>query len=364
MVDRESGDVRLMVEICLLAFGELTIARAFGKLVQIRVILADVVTVNLLGFDFDSGRTGKINIRVTLAILLMWVSALPAFAADETFATLTVGRESFTNVTVLTKTRNDVFITHSRGMASLKVRELDTPTQMKLGYLVESPKSPKAETFKNKVAEIGRMESDPRVQAAEAELAARFAQAVDQFDPRIFYGLIAAIILSYLSFSSLCRSICMKAAIPPRQLIPLIWLPLLKQIPMLKAAGMSPAWILTNLVPGLVLVTYVVWSFKITKARGKNAAVAVFLLLPVTNLFAFLYLAMSGDTAGEKPSPPPFASSEAFLVHLSSANIFALLSFSYRQTDRHTDIQTQRYTDRQTDRHKNTKIRTNSQTYI
>ena len=46
--------------------------------------------------------------------------------------------------------------------------------------------------------------------------------------------------------------------------------------------------------------------------------------------------------------PPPFASSEAFLVHLSSANIFALLSLSYRQTDRQTDTQTDRYTDRQT----------------
>ena len=57
--------------------------------------------------------------------------------------------------------------------------------------------------------------------------------------------------------------------------------------------------------------------------------------------------------------PPPFVSSEAFLVHLSSANIFALVSFSYRQTDRqthlHTDKQTDSHTykqtDRQTDRH-------------
>ena len=64
---------------------------------------------------------------------------------------------------------------------------------------------------------------------------------------------------------------------------------------------MSPAWMLTNLVPGLFLVTYIVWSFKITKARGKNVAVAVFLLLPVTNLFAFLYLAMSGDTTDGEP---------------------------------------------------------------
>ena len=261
--------------------------------------MADEVTVNLFGLC--SERIGKRRIRIAVAILLAWMAALPVIAADETFSTLTVGAETFTNVTVLTKTRNDVFIRHGRGMASLKVKHLDTLTQIKLGYLVEPPKATKSESIKSTVANISRIEADPRVQAAEAELAARFAQAVEQFDPRIFYGLIAAIILSYLSFSSLCRSICMKVAGPPKELIPLIWLPLLKQIPLLKAAGMSPAWILTNLVPGLFLVTFIVWSFKITKARGKNVAVAVFLLLPVTNLFAFLYLAMSGDTTTEEP---------------------------------------------------------------
>ena len=270
-----------------------------GKSVQTGTIVADVDTVNLFGRC--SKRIGKMCLRITFAILLLWVSALPALAADETFSTLTVGRETFTNVTVLTKTRNDVFISHARGMASLKVRDLDTQTQIRLGYLVEPPKPTQIASIKSKVADLSRIEVDPRVQAAEAEVMARFSQALEQFDPRVFYGLIAAIILSYLSFSSLCRSICMKVTIPPKQLIPLIWLPLLKQLPLLKAAGMSPAWILTNLVPGLFLVTYIVWSFKITKARGKNVAVAVFLLLPVTNLFAFLYLAMSGDTTDVEP---------------------------------------------------------------
>ena len=261
--------------------------------------MADKVTVNLFGFC--NQRTGATSIRIVAVLLLMWVGGFSAHAADEVFSTLTVGGESFSNVTVLTKTRNDVFIRHARGMASLKVKHLDTLTQIKLGYLMESPKPTKSEAIKSTVANISRIEADPRVQAAEAELVARFAQALEQFDPRIFYGLIAAIILSYLSFSSLCRSICMKAVIPPKQVIPLIWLPLLKQIPLLKAAGMSPAWILTNLIQGLFLITYIVWSFKITRARGKNVAVAVFLLLPVTNLFAFLYLAMSGETTGEEP---------------------------------------------------------------
>jgi hypothetical protein len=261
--------------------------------------MADVIIVNLFGLCGDG--SGKRRSRIAAVILLAWTVALPVMAADETFSTLTAGGESFSNVTVLNKTPIDVFISHARGMASLKVKQLDTPTQIKLGYLLEPPKPTPSESIKSKVADLGRLEADPRVQAAEAEVMARFAQAVEQFDPRVFYGLIAAIILSYLSFSSLCRSICMKVAGPPKELIPLIWFPLLKQVPLLKAAGMSPVWILTNLIPGLFLVTYIVWSFKITKARGKNVAVAVLLLLPVTNLFAFLYLAMSGDTTNEEP---------------------------------------------------------------
>ena len=49
----------------------------------------------------------------------------------------------------------------------------------------------------------------------------------------------------------------------------------------------------------LSLIVMVVWFFKIAKARGKSAWVGLFLLLPVTNLFAFLYLAFS-DGSSEK----------------------------------------------------------------
>ncbi|MBK7997494.1 MAG: hypothetical protein IPK15_01860 [Verrucomicrobia bacterium] len=237
------------------------------------------------------------SIRILLSIFLLGLVATGAPVVDEKFDTLTIGKDTFTNVTVLNKTRTDVFISHSKGMASLKVKDLDTPAQLKLGYQIEQPKQTKTEAIKQTMAGITEMKEDPRVQAAEAEVFARFSEALEQFDPRIFYGFIAAIILAYLSFSSLCRSICLKVANPPKDLIPLVWLPLLKQLPMLKAAGMSPAWMLTNLVPGLFLVTYVVWSFKITQARGKHVATAVFLLLPVTNLFAFLYLSMSGGAA-------------------------------------------------------------------
>ena len=50
----------------------------------------------------------------------------------------------------------------------------------------------------------------------------------------------------------------------------LVWLPWLKLLPLLRAAGMRPWWLVTTLVPGINVITYVVWSFKIARARGKG----------------------------------------------------------------------------------------------
>lgn len=269
--------------------------------------MTDVLTVKL---SFLNSAFQQWNALVLRAFPALFLSASLCGASpaatnaptkDEKFATLTIGSVTFTNVTVLTKTRADVFISHASGMASLKVKELDMETQLKLGYQVAPPRQKPAEAFK-KLTDFSKIETDPRVQLA-AELAAeRFLLAEEQYGPHVFYGFIAAIILSYLSFSSMCRSICVKVAAPPKDLLPLVWLPLLKQIPLLKAAGMSPLWFLTNFVPGLVLITYIVWGFKISRSRGKNPAVGVLFLLPVLNIFAFLYLAASSGVAGSVSS--------------------------------------------------------------
>jgi hypothetical protein len=84
--------------------------------------------------------------------------------------------------------------------------------------------------------------------------------------------------------------ICQKAGQTPGLLV---WLPLLKVFPMLRAAGMSPWWFLASFVPLLNLVAVVLWCLNIAKARNKTVLVGLFLLLPVTNILAFLYLAFS-----------------------------------------------------------------------
>jgi hypothetical protein len=56
----------------------------------------------------------------------------------------------------------------------------------------------------------------------------------------------------------------------------------------------------------LDLVPAVLWAFKIAEARGKSVWVGVLLLLPITNVFAFLYLAFSnGGPVEEDEGPEP-----------------------------------------------------------
>ncbi len=266
--------------------------------------MTDVLTVKLsfLNSTFRLGNTLLVRVFPVLFLSASLYGAAPTTTTtptkDEKFETLAIGSVIFTNVTVLTKTKADVFISHSSGMASLKVKELDTETQLKLGYQVAPPRPKPAETLKKITALTQEMEADPRVQVAEEFAAERFLLLAEEYGDRLFYGFIAAIILSYLSFSSMSRSICVKVAATPKNLLPLVWLPLFKQIPLLKAAGMSPWWFLTNFVPSLFLITYIVWGFKICQARGKNPAVGILFLLPVLNIFAFLYLAMSRGVAG------------------------------------------------------------------
>lgn len=52
-------------------------------------------------------------------------------------------------------------------------------------------------------------------------------------------------------------------------------------------------WILSNFIPPLFLIAYIIWSFKIVQARAKHVFFGVLLLLPVTNILAFFYLALS-----------------------------------------------------------------------
>lgn len=227
-------------------------------------------------------------------LLLMMLGAgvgQSAVVSDETFETLPVGTNLFSKVSVLNKTRTDLFIRHSKGTTNIKVKDLDQVTQLKLGYQVEQPRPTKMEQVLEATS-INQLESNPRVQELEAMVAGQAAEALERLDEQTAYAVAGGLVLLYLLFSFFCRLICIKTGNPPS---PLIWIPFFKQIPLLKAAGMSGWWILANFVPPLLLVVYIIWSFKIVHSRAKHVIFGVMLLLPVINVLAFFYLALSGD---------------------------------------------------------------------
>jgi hypothetical protein len=235
-------------------------------------------------------------------------------ATEESFDVIQIGTRAYTNVTVTTKAKNYIFIVHAAGMASLKVAELPPDVRKRLGYA--DPSAPKVATnnaavwFKKVIAKL----DVPRIKDFRNQIEQNWRDqstpklaAMGLIGPKLNWTALAIVLLLYVSlylfFSYCCKLICRKAGHPPGFLV---WLPLLKFLPMLRAAGMSRWWLVAYFVPLLNLVPLILWPFKIAKARGKSVLTGVLLLLPVTNLFAFLYLAFSDSASdGDDEGPAP-----------------------------------------------------------
>jgi len=208
------------------------------------------------------------------------------------FPLLKIGTQTLTNATVTTRNKDYVFIVHSSGMSNFKVAKLDDETLETLG--LNAMVKPKPQT--NAVAAwakgtISNLQTE-RVMALEESVKSRLptTATITKLDPIIFLAIGVCLLLSYFFFCYCSMLICRKAGTEPGVLV---WIPILQMVPLVRAAGMGPLWVLAFIIPLLNLVAQVVWSFKIAKARGKNAGWAILLLLPVTNILAFIYLAFS-----------------------------------------------------------------------
>jgi hypothetical protein len=217
-----------------------------------------------------------------------------------TFPLLQIGTEYLTNATVTTRNKDYVFILHSRGMASYKVAGLPEEALGKLGFTAAT--QPKVQT--NAVAAwakgtIANLQTE-NVKKIEDEIKSRLP--IPGEFPKLSVPIlcsIAGILLTLHVFFSYCAMlICTKAGTEPGAIV---WIPILQLVPLVRAAGMAPVWVLAFLIPVINLIAQVVWSFKISQARGKGAVVAILLLLPLTNIMAFLYLAFSKTAKAAEP---------------------------------------------------------------
>jgi hypothetical protein len=223
-----------------------------------------------------------------LAAIALPVSA-SAVQIEETFDVLETKTGTYENVTVTSKAKDWIFILHAAGMGNVKIVDLPQDVQRKLGYNLpkEQPKPVSVPTMEAltdiKVPEINQLRSDWHAGGAEAVIKA-FG------NPIAVWTLLGIIALTYLFFCYCSMMICRKTHTSPGFLV---WVPVLQFIPLLRAAGMSGVWFLAFFVPVLNLVAQIVWYVKIVQARGKGPLLVLWLLLPLTAPFAYLYLAFS-----------------------------------------------------------------------
>ncbi|MCX8091091.1 MAG: DUF5684 domain-containing protein [Verrucomicrobiae bacterium] len=227
--------------------------------------------------------------------------AIQLFAGDVHLDMLKTRTGTFTNVTVVGQNKTDLFIRHARGIANVKISQVDDEAALRaLGLYVEPPPeksrsaAPAAAPVATALASVpGAKKIDPQIiQRAEAWLTETRAKvaAVRQPPWHVLALAGAALLGVHLFFSYCFKLICQKAGHPPGALI---WLPMVQVLPLFRAARLSTWWLLGLLVPLFNVVVAVLWCLKIAKARGKTALTALALLLPGLNLLALLYLAFS-----------------------------------------------------------------------
>ncbi len=244
--------------------------------------------------------------------LLVAIFIFPSFShagsivsgkGEPTFPLLQTKTGVYTNVTVTQQTKEWIFILHSTGVCNIKIGDLSTETKVSLGIIprsnngvVEAEEAPatgsSASTPSHALAHMPHFKFADLKKFAE-EWRTNGKQKFNELtagNPMIGNVLLCILGVVYIFVSTCFWLICRKTHNSPG---PLVWVPVFQLIPLLRAANMPRVWFFAYFVPVLNIVAQIVWCVKIVKSRGKSPWVAFLLLLPVTNFFAFLYLAFS-----------------------------------------------------------------------
>lgn len=252
-----------------------------------------------------------------LLLLLLLSSKVAAKSGDiimgkeeQTFPVLQTKTGAYTNVTVTKKTKEWIFIIHSAGVCNIKASDLSTDARVALGYEAPAPKTPAegavdggVTTAETSAAEAATASKLPRFNLAGMKQFAadwKLHRKERESEIKAFVTAHGAVICEILGIllvlhilhSAIFWMICRKTHNSPG---PLVWVPILQLIPLLRAANMPRVWFFAFFVPVINLVAVIVFAFKIVKSRGKGFWVSILLLLPPTSGLAMLYLAFSSS---------------------------------------------------------------------
>jgi hypothetical protein len=284
-----------------------TQSRASGFLPLILLLLAAAgFTLRAVDEKFESFQASSNGITEKLGA---FVNRSSNYIAR--FETLVAGTNTYFNATVINTNRKDIFLRHAGGFVNVKVKDVDPQILKQLGYKVAEAE-PKG--GKNALGPISnqmmtnltqKLEDNQQFQALENRWHAQLAPRMPPISKRLIASVAGVFLAVYLFFSFCCMLIVRKTGNQPGILV---WLPIVKMLPLIRAAGMPGWWFLLWLLPVVNIVPAIMWCFKIVETRGKSVIWAILLLLPVTNLLAFLYLAFSDGAAPEdKPDARPLA---------------------------------------------------------
>jgi hypothetical protein len=231
-------------------------------------------------------------------------------ASEVRFPVLKTRTGVYTNATVTKITKSWIFVLHDNGVCNIKAEDLTPETRVALGYEKAEAKAQIAPDGFTKQGSTDKASSNHHFEGlsklnVNVSAMTKFASNLSQRAPSqikerldemsagnpmstyIVLGILAA---THIFVSTLFWLICRKTHNAPG---PLVWVPVLQLIPLLRAANMPRVWFFAYFIPVLNIIAQIVWSIKICKTRGKSPFVAFLLILPPTSVFAFLYLALS-----------------------------------------------------------------------
>jgi len=238
-------------------------------------------------------------VKVVLLVCVL-LSSHATFAAEQVYPVLDTGAQTYSNVTITSKSATHVFIKHSRGFGALKISELNDEALVKLGFKAGSVKPPEPSlSFKNSLSSMGdranslaNLDLHPKITEVDGQICIEIHNQSFVLDGNLVKGILWCLLFGYILFCYCAMLICRKAGYKAGFSC---WIPIFQFIPMLRAARMSGWLFLLWLLPVFNVVISLTWCVKICLARGKGFFSILCLLLPATSPLAFLYLALSSD---------------------------------------------------------------------
>ncbi len=188
-----------------------------------------------------------------LSVLLgaIFIHGLSAFAQQ--LETLSVGRETYRNVSIQNKTASHVFLQHDNGLAVIKLRDLPMSVMQQLGFapvtLEQQKELKRMQASTNQLSQMIPIKVPPQLveqslafaKPFQAEFETRIRPVLEKSFPLVITGLV----LTHLLFSFCFMLICQKAKYPAGLAI---WIPLIQIFPLMGAAKMSK-WLVLLLHP-------------------------------------------------------------------------------------------------------------------